>query len=217
MLIMKRAYTLLGLCFILVGVGAYVSLKNTKNMSIIKTIEVTHTLPITQSQKRTDASSTDDAFSLTSPSFNDNGILPVDATCDGKGVNPPLYIRGVPAGTKSLALLLDDPDIPQVVKDSKHIESYDHWVLYNIAPDTSVIQEGASVGLPGVNSAGSEGYTSPCPPKQYEPSEHRYIFRLYALKGALTFTNPPTLKEVEDAASAQSLGTATLVGKYERP
>jgi hypothetical protein len=155
-------------------------------------------------------------LTLSSPAFTHNDIIPSTYTCDGEGVSPPLAISGVPDGTESLVLLMDDPDIPEVVKADRGIEKFDHWVLYNIPPETTEIPEGASAGSDGLSSRGEPGYVPSCPPPQYEPAEHRYFFRLYALDATINFVKAPTLDEVRAAIEGHILEEATLVGRYER-
>jgi Raf kinase inhibitor-like YbhB/YbcL family protein len=149
---------------------------------------------------------------LSSPAFEEGKSIPFKYTCDGDNINPELHISGVPEGTKSLVLVMDDPDIPDSVKASLGAESFDHWVLYNIPPDTTVIPERAEVGSEGLSSRKSSGYVGPCPPD----GEHRYVFRLYAVKGMLNFINAPTLREVEEAAQGMSIESVTFTGRYER-
>jgi len=152
------------------------------------------------------------ALTLTSPAFEDGGMIPSKYTCDGENISPELHVSGIPEGTKSLVLVMDDPDIPDTVKQSLSIEKFNHWAVYNINPDTKVIAEGTVTGNEGLNSGGSIGYMGSCPPDR----EHRYFFRLYAVSGTLTFIKAPTLDEVEIAAQGMSLGSATLMGRYER-
>ncbi|MCB9810826.1 MAG: YbhB/YbcL family Raf kinase inhibitor-like protein [Candidatus Nomurabacteria bacterium] len=152
------------------------------------------------------------ALTLTSPAFADGGSIPARYTCDGENVNPELHISGVPEGTKSLVLVMDDPDIPDSVKESRGIEKFDHWVLYNIPPDTTVIKEGEMVGSEGLSSRGEVGYVGSCPPDR----EHRYFFRLYALPDIVNFIKVPTLDEVEVIAKESAIESAVLMGKYER-
>ena len=156
-------------------------------------------------------------LTLTSPAFENNGTIPAKYTCDGDAaLSPPLTIAGVSEAAKSLALIMDDPDIPQFAKEKHRIEVFDHWALFNIPPDTAEIPEGAKIGTAGLNGAGSEGYTGPCPPPQYEPKEHRYIFTLYALSDFLQFDAPPTKQQVLDALAPLALAKATLIGRYAR-
>lgn len=153
---------------------------------------------------------------LRSPAFVDGGNIPSKYTCDGAGdVSPPLSISGVPEGAKSLALIMDDPDIPEFAKKIHDIEAFDHWVLYNIPADTTEIPEGTAPGMQGLNTAGGAEYACPCPP-QYEPKEHRYVFVLYALSDPLSFTKPPTKQELLDALEPMILTSAKLTGRYAR-
>jgi Raf kinase inhibitor-like YbhB/YbcL family protein len=156
-------------------------------------------------------------FTLTSPAFENNGIIPAKYTCDGdRELSPPLLIDDVPDGTKSLVLIMDDPDIPQVFKEPRGIEAFDHWVLFNIPPETREISEGAPAGAVGMNSAGKAEYAVPCPPPQYEPREHRYIFSLYALNNILNFYHVPTAQEVRDMFKPFLIAETKLIGLYSR-
>lgn len=158
-----------------------------------------------------------DMLHLSSSAFENNEPIPSKYTCDEeRTMNPPLSLSGVPAGTHSLVLIMDDPDIPQVFKDERGIDSFDHWVMYGIDPKTSGIGEGEVPGKLGLNGRGEEGYTGPCPPPEYEPTKHRYIFKLYALKGSLQFQESPTKAEVLAAMSGMILDEATLIGTYDR-
>ena len=158
------------------------------------------------------------SLTLTSSAFTHGGTIPEMYTCDGVNINPPLTISGIPEGTKSLALIVDDPDIPQVFKDQRGIDSFDHWTVYNLPPDTTEILEGSVVGSVGLNSRGEgeSAYTGPCPPTEYEPTEHRYFFKLYALSGTLNFIKAPTKAEVEQAINGMVIQQAELVGLYDR-
>jgi hypothetical protein len=159
-------------------------------------------------------------FSLTSLAFENGGTIPAKYTCDGeRQLSPPLSISGVPVEAKSLVLIMDDPDIPDAVKKSLGIEVFDHWTAFNISSQTQEIPEGAAadtVGTSGLNSAGREGYTGPCPPPEYEPSEHRYIFMLYALSSELHFDTAPTKQQVLDALAPRLLAQTELIGRYSR-
>jgi Raf kinase inhibitor-like YbhB/YbcL family protein len=152
------------------------------------------------------------ALTLTSPVFQHEGSIPPRYTCDGENISPELHIDGVPDGTASLVILMDDPDIPISVKQARGIDTFDHWVIYNIEPGTRIISEGVSgVGF-GLNTRGTVGYTGPCPPDR----EHRYFFRVYALSDTLAFASVPTLREVEEAAKGIMIESAILIGRYER-
>lgn len=157
------------------------------------------------------------AFTLTSPVFENNGMIPAKYTCDGdRKLSPPLAVSGVPEGTKSLALIMDDPDIPDVVRESRGLDAFDHWVLYDIPADMEIIPGGDGVGTSGLNSAGTGGYIGPCPPPEYEPREHRYMFKLYALSAPLPLSVGATKKEVLDAIAPLLIKEAQLIGRYSR-
>lgn len=155
-------------------------------------------------------------LTLTSSVFENNGRIPSKYTCDGVELSPPLTISGVPEGTKSFALIMDDPDIPEAVQQAHGIEVFDHWTVFNIPPETRKIPEGVAIGMAGLNGAGNAGYTGPCPPPQYEPKEHRYIFVLYALSDILQFEAVPTKNQVLDALAPVLLAKAELIGRYSR-
>ncbi len=156
-------------------------------------------------------------LTFTSSAFLHNEKIPAKYTCDeNRKLSPPLSISGVPEGAKSLVLIMDDPDIPNVFKESRGIEAFDHWILFNIPPETQEIVEGTFVGIQGINSAGNTEYTGPCPPPEYEPSEHRYIFSLYALDTELSLSVGATKGEVLSAMQGHILEQAELIGLYKR-
>ena len=153
-------------------------------------------------------------FSLSSPAFENGGKIPSKYTCDeDRLLSPPLFISGVPESAASLALIVDDPDVPKMRRPDG---VFDHWVLFNLPSDTTDIPEGRSVGTAGVNSAGTAAYTGPCPPPEYEPSEHRYIFRLYALDEVLNLPSGATKKEVLAAMEGHIIAITEFVGRYRR-
>ena len=156
-------------------------------------------------------------LSLTSPDFEANGSIPGKFTCDGQQVNPALRISGVPSGAKSLVFLMDDPDIPDVFKKQRGIDAFDHWTLFNIPPSTTEIAQGTTVGTPGVNGAGKNEYMGPCPPREHEPSEHRYFFKLYALASELSLPPGATKAQVHEGMQGHVLAETELIGKYKRP
>ena len=154
---------------------------------------------------------------LTSSAFENNELIPSKYTCDGENVNPPLEISEVPIEAKSLVLIMEDPDIPTEVKKSMNIEMFDHWVVFNIPVNVNNIPE-ASIppGVQGSHTREKAEYTGPCPPKQYQPSEHRYFFKLYALDVSLDLSEGTTKAEVEQAMSEHILEQTELIGRYER-
>lgn len=153
---------------------------------------------------------------LTSSAFVHNQKIPSKYTCDGENINPPLIISNVPAAVQSLVLIMDDPDIPAEVKASRGISVFDHWVVFNIDPAITKISENDLPGTAGANSRGENKYTGPCPPSQYEPKEHRYFFKLYALDQKLDLPEGSTKADVEKAMERHILAQAELIGRYER-
>ena len=94
--------------------------------------------------------------------------------------------------------------------------SVDHWILFNMPPQTREIASGVTVGVPGKNGAGANQYTGPCPPPQYEPSEHRYFFKLYALDTELPLAAGASKADVEQAMRGHVIAQTELVGRYKR-
>ena len=147
---------------------------------------------------------------LTSSAFEHATPIPKDYTCDGKNINPPLTITDVPDDAKSLVLIMEDPDVP------KHLRSdgmWDHWVIFNIPPDTRHIPEGQEPpGVHGRGTAGNTSYHGPCPPDR----EHRYFFKLYALDAMLDLEEGASKHEVELQMNAHILEQKELIGFYHR-
>jgi Raf kinase inhibitor-like YbhB/YbcL family protein len=141
-------------------------------------------------------------------------MIPSRYTCDDqRDLSPALSISGVPEGTKSLALIMDDPDVPKALKPEG---VFDHWVLFNIPSETAEIPEGGSTGVVGANGVGQSAYTGPCPPPQYEPSTHRYIFKLYALDSMLSLGAGASKAQVEAAMQGHIIAQTELMGRYKR-
>ncbi len=150
---------------------------------------------------------------LTSSAFTEGAKIPSKYTCDGQNVNPPLTISDVPAKAKSLVLIMDDPDIPDFVKQKFGIQVWDHWIVFNVPPETREIPEGKNPpGVVGRNTGGNNSYGGPCPPDR----EHRYFFKLYALNTELDLPEGATKAEVEKAMKNHILAEAKLMGRYER-
>ena len=150
---------------------------------------------------------------LTSPAFQQNGKIPSKYTCDGENINPPLLIADVPKSVKSLVLLMDDPDIPEIAKKNFNVEVWDHWVVFNMPPTLRTIEEGENPpGILGKNTRGNITYGGPCPPDR----EHRYFFRLYALDIMLNLKEGATKNEVEQAMRGHILEQTESIGRYER-
>ncbi len=153
------------------------------------------------------------ALKLTSPSFRHNSPIPEQHTCDGADTAPPLEWSGAPQGTKSFALIVDDPDAPDPKAPQR---TYVHWVLYDIPASVNTIL-GAGAGIPegareGTNDWKRRGYGGPCPPV----GRHRYFFKLYALDTKLGDKAALTKAELEKAMDGHVLERAELIGTYER-
>jgi hypothetical protein len=155
------------------------------------------------------------AFTLTSPSFSHLGEIPIKYTCEGADVSPPLAWSGVPAGTRSLVLVVDDPDVPDPAAPKR---TWVHWVVYDLPPTATNLPEGVTAdALPagaaeGQNDWKRTGYGGPCPPI----GRHRYFHRLHALDTTLPRLTAPTKADVERAMAGHVLGTAELIGTYEK-
>ena len=147
---------------------------------------------------------------LSSSAFQEGKVIPSLYTCEGKNINPPLEINGVPPNTKSLVLICDDPDVPKTLRPDG---TYDHWVVFNIPPNVHKITENSTPpGVTGRNTAHQNKYTGPCPPDR----EHRYFFKLYALDKMLDLPAGATKKEVEKAMHGHIIAQTQLMGRYEK-
>lgn len=145
-----------------------------------------------------------------SPVFENNGKIPSKYTCDGDNVNPPIRIGNVPDGTESLVLIVEDPDVPKSVRQDG---MWNHWLLYNIPPDTDEIEEASDPpGLPGTGTHGGSKYYGPCPPDR----QHRYFFKLFALDKKLELTGWPEKEDIELAMEGHIIDKCELIGLYER-
>jgi len=148
---------------------------------------------------------------IKSPAFAPGALIPPKYTCDGADLSPPVSFSGAPAGTKSLALIADDPDAP--------MGTWVHWVVWNIPAGTRSLEEGvpkketvADGARQGTNDFRRIGYGGPCPPS----GTHRYFFRLYALDAALNLPATATKQDLEKAMQEHILAQAELMGKYTR-
>jgi Raf kinase inhibitor-like YbhB/YbcL family protein len=154
-------------------------------------------------------------FALTSPAFGAGADIPTLFTCEGRDLAPPLEWTGPPDGTKSLVLIVDDPDAPDPAAPKM---TWVHWVLYNLPPDARSLPEGVSSPdlpagtLEGLNDWKRTGYGGPCPPI----GRHRYFHKLCALDAALPDLGHPTKTAVETAMKGHVLAEAVLVGTYQK-
>jgi Raf kinase inhibitor-like YbhB/YbcL family protein len=155
-------------------------------------------------------------LALTSTAFVSGGAMPSRYTCDGEDLSPPLAWRGAPEGTRSFALLVDDPDAPDPKAPTR---VWVHWVVYNVPASVASLAEGASPrSLPpgareGRHDGGGGGWSGPCPPI----GRHRYFHKLFALDAVLPDLGPGARRaELERAIDGHVLATAELIGTYER-
>ena len=140
---------------------------------------------------------------LISTVFSHNGHIPPQYSCEGKNINPPLIVENIPDGTKTLALIVEDPDAPRGV--------FTHWIMWNISPNEA-IAEGSNPGISGTNSFGKRGYGGPCPPS----GEHRYFFKVFALDDKLNLLAGATKEELLDAMKRHIIASAELMGVYQK-
>lgn len=152
-------------------------------------------------------------LTLTSPQFTHQGDIPSAYTCEGANVSPPLAWSGAPPGTKSFALIVDDPDAPDPAAPQR---VWVHWVLYNIPATASGLEE-AVKSLPAGTREGTSdyqrtGYGGPCPPI----GRHRYFHKLYALDTLLPDLSSPTKTALEKAMAGHVLEKTELMGTYQK-
>jgi Raf kinase inhibitor-like YbhB/YbcL family protein len=146
------------------------------------------------------------AIQVTSSAFSEGETIPKKFTCDGENVSPALSWTGVPQGTKSLAVIADDPDAP--------VGDWVHWVLLDLPLDLNGLPEGASgLGVAGLNDFRKPGYGGPCPPKG---KPHRYYFKVYALDTLLGLKIGATKAQAEAAMKGHILAQGQLMGRYSR-
>lgn len=152
-------------------------------------------------------------FTISSTAFKDSGTIPKQYTCDGTDISPRISWDGVPAGTSSFVLIMDDPDAP--------VGTFNHWILYDIPPETRELSEGFSKepilsngAKQGVTSFRRVGYGGPCPPKG---PVHRYFFTLYALDiSNLGISTSASKEDVEKRMKDHIIGQTVIMGKYGR-
>ena len=155
------------------------------------------------------------ALALTSSAFTHSGPIPRSYTCQGSDISVPLTWSGLPSGTKSLALVVDDPDAPDPAAPKM---TWVHWVLYNIPPEATGLPQGVKpADLPrgtreGVNDWKRTGYGGPCPPI----GTHRYFHKLYALDVVLPDLGKPSKTQLEQAMKGHVLAQSELIGTYKK-
>lgn len=154
-------------------------------------------------------------LTISSDAFTHHGAIPSRYTCEGQNISPPLSWSGLPAGTKTLGLIVDDPDAPDPAAPKM---TWVHWVLYNLPPTATGLPENATAqGLPagtlqGTNDFKRTAYGGPCPPI----GRHRYFHKLYALDRVLPDLGEPTKAKLENAMQGHILGEAELIGLYQK-
>lgn len=153
-----------------------------------------------------------EGFKFAAAAFEPGGAIPKQFTCEGSDKSPALKWTGRPVGTKSFALIVDDPDAPG--------GTWVHWVLYDLPPDRRELAEGLpkdaeleSGARHGQNDFGRLGYGGPCPPPG---SEHRYFFKLYALDSKMRLKSGATKADLENAMKGHILARAEFIGRYRR-
>jgi Raf kinase inhibitor-like YbhB/YbcL family protein len=155
------------------------------------------------------------SMTITSSSFSPHGSIPARHTCDGHDTSPELFWTEVPEGTKSLVLIMDDPDAPDPAAPKR---TWVHWMLYNIPPGASGLSEAiVTADLPpgtleGLNDWQRAGYGGPCPPI----GKHRYFHKLYALDTVLPDLKKPTKAKLEKAMEGHVIAYSELIGLYQK-
>jgi Raf kinase inhibitor-like YbhB/YbcL family protein len=151
------------------------------------------------------------SMQITSTAFTQGESIPAEYTADGANVSPPLNWGKAPAGTRSFALICDDPDAP--------MGTWVHWVVWNLPPDSTglpkAVPHGAGItggGMQGNNSGGKDGYMGPAPPS----GTHRYFFKLYALDAELSLAAGSTKADLLKAMEGHIIGSGELMGTYSR-
>ena len=147
--------------------------------------------------------STTQTLQVFSTVFSHKGHIPSEYTCDGKDINPPIEVNNIPEGTRSLALIMEDPDAPRAV--------FDHWLLWNISPNEAIAEQ-SSPGISGLNDFGKTGYGGPCPPS----GVHRYFFKVYALDTKLDLIAGADKTALLEAMEGHIIAEGEIMGLYQR-
>ena len=157
-----------------------------------------------QQQIQSNVAAASGKMKLASPAFQNNGPIPIEFTCDGADINPPLSISVLPENTKSLSLITEDPDAVVGV--------FNHWIVWNIPSGTNEIPKGSEPGTRGKTSSGKLGYTGPCPSR----GTHRYFFRVYAMDTKLDLPEGSSKSDLQSAMSGHIIEQASLMGTYKK-
>ena len=143
-------------------------------------------------------------FTIESPAFAEGAAVPKQFTCDGDDAPPAIKLSDPPEGTRSFAVVMEDPDAPK--------GTFTHWLAYDIPAGSAELD--ASAGKTLRNSFGRDGYGGPCPPPGHGP--HRYFFKVYALDVPSLASAVQTRQDLEKALEMHTLASAQLMGRYER-
>jgi Raf kinase inhibitor-like YbhB/YbcL family protein len=143
---------------------------------------------------------------ITSNAFGNNSPIPSTYSCNGSNINPPLSFSDIPQGTKTLALIMDDPDAP--------VGTFVHWVIFNIPITITMVTEHMTIvnAIEGINGIGRKGYTGPCPPS----GTHRYFFKLYALDTSINLDEKADKYALEQAMQGHIINKAVLIGLFSK-
>lgn len=165
--------------------------------------------PVTQTAP-SPAPITPPTMQISSPAFAENQNIPERYTCDGKSLSIPLNFSGVPDTAKSLALIMDDPDVPTTSIPSG---LFVHWVVFNMPATTTALTENQTPpGIVGNNGSSKAAFAGPCPPDR----QHRYFFKLYALDAMLNLPAGSTKDQLETAMQGHIVSQAQLIGLYNK-
>jgi len=145
------------------------------------------------------------SLTITSPAFAPNGMIPDKYTCKGANINPPIHIEGIPEGTKSMALIINDVDAPLA-------GGFNHWVMWNIDQTMPDIPEAYHGAVQGFNTNKKKGYYGPCPPQ----GTHHYHFKVYCLKTLINIAPDSYGDKLESAMKGKIIGQGELIGLYTK-
>ena len=197
---MRTAWVLQGLGFLILGVAVYFAVENSEQPSLTSP-QASFTSANTQPMND---------IIIRSPAFQNEHPVPSKYTCDGENISPPLAFDNIPDKTASLVLIIEDPDVPTHIREDG---MWNHWILFNIPPETGRIGEGEQpMGTRGLTTKGELLYGGPCPPDR----EHRYFFKVYALDTILKLPEGSTKEEVLENMKGHILSTGELIGTYAR-
>lgn len=196
---MRTAWVLQGLGFLILLGALYVLLQEKEPTRPEPIVTSSNQMPMNQH-----------TLHVRSPAFNHEQSIPSKYTCDGENISPPIAFEEIPEDTVSLALIVEDPDVPTHIRDDG---MWNHWVLFNIPPETTRIGEGESPqATQGITTSQTLEYQGPCPPD----GMHRYYFKVFALDTILRLPEGTEKESVLEAMEGHILAEAELMGTYTR-